>query len=91
MSLFNQNNNFEGTQFGTMSVASFTFNLNLYRGMVSKIENGFYSLGCFHCKYFKSRRDRKFCFLYKTTHLSRQSFKKWLWSVLRFVYFNKDA
>ena len=40
---------------------------------------------------FQESKTPKFCFLYKTTRLSRHSFEKWAWSVLKFSCFNRDA
>ena len=51
--LFNQNNDFEQTQFWTVGVAGLRFYLNLWRDMLCKIENDFYSLGDFPCEYLR--------------------------------------
>ena len=56
MLLFNQNNNFEQTQFWTVGVASLRFYLDLWRGMLCKIENDFYSLVGFHCEYLRTQK-----------------------------------
>ena len=53
--LFNQNNSFEETQFWTVGVASLTFYLDLWRSMLFKTENDFYSLVGFHCEYLRTQ------------------------------------
>ena len=55
MLLFNQNNNFEQTQFWTVGVASLRFYLDLWRVMLYKIENDFYSLVGFHYEYLRAQ------------------------------------
>ena len=54
--LFNQNNNFEQTQFWAVGVVYLIFYLDLWRGMLCKIENDFYSLAGFHCKYLRTQK-----------------------------------
>ena len=39
-----------------MGVASLRFYLDLWRGMLCKIENDFYSLVGFHCKYLRTQK-----------------------------------
>ena len=73
MLLFNQNNNLEQTQLLTVGVASLRFYLDLWRGMLYKIENDFYSLAGFHCEYLRTQKLGNVAF-YKTTRLSRRSF-----------------
>ena len=63
--LFNQNNNFEQTQFWTVGVASLRFYLDLWRGMLCKIENDFYSLVGFHCEYLRTQKLGSFVFYIK--------------------------
>ena len=75
MLLFNQNNNLEQTQFLTVGVAIRRFYLDLWRGMLYKIENDFYSLAGFHCEYLRTQKLGNVAF-YKTTRLSRRSFWK---------------
>ena len=65
MLLFNQNNNFEQTQFWTVGVASLRFYLDLWRGMLCKIENDFYSLVGFHYKYLRTQKLGNFDFYIK--------------------------
>ena len=55
MVLFNQNNNFEQTQFWTVGMESLRFFLDLWWGMLCKIENVFYSLVGFHCEYLRTQ------------------------------------
>ena len=55
MVLFNQNSNFEQTQFWIVGVASLRFSLDLWRDMLCKIENDFYSLFGFHCEYLRTQ------------------------------------
>ena len=45
----------------------------------------------FSFQIFEDAKTQKCCFLNKTTPLSRHSFEKWVWSVLKFAYFNRDA
>ena len=54
--LFHQNNNFEQTQFWAVGVASLRFYLDLWWGMLCKIENDFYSLVGFHCEYLRTQK-----------------------------------
>ena len=63
--LFNQNKNFEQTQFWTAGVASLWFYLDLWRGMLCKIENGFYSLVGFHCEYLRTQKLENLVFYIK--------------------------
>ena len=53
---FNQNNNFEQTQFWTVGVASLRFYLDLWRGMLCKIKNDFYSLVGVHYEYLRTHK-----------------------------------
>ena len=59
--------------FLTVGVASLRFYLDLWRGMLYKIENDFYSLVGFHCEYLRNQKLGNVAF-YKTTRLSRNSF-----------------
>ena len=63
--LFHQNNNFEQTQFWAVGVASLRFYLDLWRGMLCKIENDFYLLVDFHCEYLKTQKLRNLAFYIK--------------------------
>ena len=63
--LFNQNKNFEQTHFWTAGVASLWFYLDLWRGMLCKIENGFYSLVGFHCEYLRTQKLENLVFYIK--------------------------
>ena len=63
--LFNQNNNFEQTHVWTIGVASVRFYLDLYRVMLWKIENDFYSLVGFHCEYLRTQKLENFVFYIK--------------------------
>ena len=54
--LFKQNDSFEQTQFWAVGVASLRFYLDLWRGMLCKIENDFYSLVGFHCEYLRTQK-----------------------------------
>ena len=65
MLLFNQNNNFEQTQFWTVGVASLRFYLDLWRGMLCKIENDFHSLVGFHCEYLRTQTLENLVFYIK--------------------------
>ena len=65
MLLFTQNNNFEQTRFGTVDVASLRFYLDLWRGMLWKIENDFYSLVRFHCEYLRTQKLENLVFYIK--------------------------
>ena len=60
--LFNQNNNFEQTQFWTVGVASLRFYLGLWRDMLWKIEIDFYSVFGFHYEYLRTQKLRDFFF-----------------------------
>ena len=90
MLLFNQNNNFEQKQFWTVGVASIRFYLSLWRSMFCKIKTGFYSLVCFPCEYLRTQKLENVVFLYKTAHLSRHSFEKWVWSLWNCAYYDRD-
>ena len=63
--LFNQNNNVEQTQVWTVHVASVRLYLDLYRVMLRKIENDFYSLVGFHCEYVGTQKLENFVFYTK--------------------------
>ena len=63
--LFNQNNNFEQTHVWTVDVASVRLYLDLYRVMLRKIENDFYSLVGFHCEYLRTQKLGNFVFYIK--------------------------
>ena len=89
MLLFNENNNFEQTQFWTVGVESLRFYLDLWRGMLCKIENDFYSLVAFQCEYLRTQKLGNFVFYIKTTRLTRHSFEKWVCSVFKFAYFKR--
>ena len=65
MLLFNQNNNFEQTQFWTVGVVSLRFYLDLWRGMLWKKENDFYALVGFHCEYLRTQKLGNFVFYIK--------------------------
>ena len=65
MLLFNENNNFEQTQFWTAGVTALRFYLDLWRGMLWKIENDFYSLVGFHCEYLRTQKLASFVFYIK--------------------------
>ena len=65
MLLLNQNNNFEQTQFWAVGVASLRFYLDLWRGMLCKIENDFDSLVGFHCKYLSTQKLKDLVFYIK--------------------------
>ena len=56
MLLFNRNNNFQQAQFWTVGMASLRFYLDLWRGMLCKIENVFYSLVGFDCEYLRTQK-----------------------------------
>ena len=56
MLLFNQNNTSEQTQFWTVGMANLRFYLDIWRGMLCKIENDFYSLVGFHCEYLRTQK-----------------------------------
>ena len=63
--LFNQNNNVEQKQFWTVGMESLRFFLDLWRGMLCKIENVFYSLVGFHCEYLGAQKPGNFVFYIK--------------------------
>ena len=75
MVLFNQNNNFEQTQFWTVGMASLRFYLDLWRGMLCKIENDFYSLVGFHCEYLRTQNLGNLVFYIKQ-HVSGETVLK---------------
>ena len=56
MLLFNQNNNFEKTQFWTVGVTSLRFYLDLLWGMLCRIKKDFYSLAGVHCEYLRTHK-----------------------------------
>ena len=49
-------------QFWTLGVASLRFYLDLWRGMLCKIENDFYSIVGFHCEYLRTQKLGNFVF-----------------------------
>ena len=53
--LFIQSNNFEQTQFWTVGVEGLRFYLDLWRGILCKTENDFYSLVGFYCEYLRTQ------------------------------------
>ena len=63
--LFNQNINFEQTEIWTVGVASLRFYLDLWRGMLCKIENDFYSIVGFHCEYLGTQTLENLVFYMK--------------------------
>ena len=65
MLLFNQNNNFEQTQFWTVGVEGLRFHWDLWRGMMRKIEDDFYSLAGFHCEYLRTQKLENSAFYVK--------------------------
>ena len=73
MVLFNQNKNFEQTQFWTEGVARFY--LDLWRAMLCKIENDFYSLAGFHCEYLRTQNLGNLVFYIKQ-HVSGETVLK---------------
>lgn len=54
MLIFEQNNPFEQTQVEEVSVVYLNFFLLLQRSMKCNMENGFYRLVYFHCKFLRS-------------------------------------
>ena len=48
-----------------MGVASLRLYLGFKRGKFCKIENGFYSLVCFHCEYLRTQKLENFVFYLK--------------------------
>ena len=53
-----------------MGVASLRFYLDLWRGMLCKIENDFYSLFGFHCEYLRTQNLGSFVFYIKECALA---------------------
>ena len=84
MLLFNQNNNFEQTQFWTVGVASLRFFLDLWRGMLRKIENVFYSLIGFNCEYLRTQKLGNFVFYIKQ-YVWADSVEKSVWPLWNFM------
>ena len=56
MLIFKENNAFGQTEVWTVGVASLRFHLDLWRGMLCKIKNDFYSLVGFHCEYLRTQK-----------------------------------
>ena len=65
MLVFNQNNNFEQTHFRKVGVESLRFYLDLWRGILHKVENEFYSLVYFHGEYLRTQKLENFVFSLK--------------------------
>ena len=76
MMFFKQNSAFEQTQSWTVGVASIRFYLDLWRGVLCKIEDDFSLVG-FYCEYLRTQKLGNFVFYIKQYVWADTILKSW--------------